>query len=132
MIAAGNASLFPFPVAEDCPIPLSKLDGLPIILYRRFQHILDELFESQNITPQIFCIADDARTALMWAEAGLGIAIAPQSAYRIMPHHNMVFAEISEQKLTTRIAAICKKDAVLSTPAKGFLEIFQLSEPPVI
>lgn len=135
MIAAGKASLFPGtkdgePVQDGSPISLKQLDGLPIILYRRFERILNEKFQSLNINPRLFCVADDARTAMMWAEAGLGIAIAPQSAYRIMPHQNIVYAEIADESLKTRIAAICKKDTLLSAPAKGFLEIFQLSEPP--
>lgn len=109
MIAAGAASFFPAGMPSGQPISLELLGHAPVILYRRFEKILLSLCEQKGITPQVFCIADDARTTLMWAEAGLGVAVVPQSAYRIMPHHNMVYGELSEEDLHTRIAAVCKK-----------------------
>ena len=114
MIAAGAASFFPAGMPSGQPISLELLGHAPVILYRRFEKILLSLCEQKGITPQVFCIADDARTTLMWAEAGLGVAVVPQSAYRIMPHHNMVYGELSEEDLHTRIAAVCKKGCSLS------------------
>ena len=121
MIAAGAASFFPAGMPSGQPISLELLGHAPVILYRRFEKILLSLCEQKGITPQVFCIADDARTTLMWAEAGLGVAVVPQSAYRIMPHHNMVYGELSEEDLHTRIAAVCKKGCSLSWAAQQFL-----------
>ena len=129
MIAAGAASFFPAGMPSGQPISLELLGHAPGILYRRFEKILLSLCEQKGITPQVFCIADDARTTLMWAEAGLGVAVVPQSAYRIMPHHNMVYGELSEEDLHTRIAAVCKKGCSLSWAAQQFLEIFA-QQPP--
>ena len=129
MIAAGAASFFPAGMPSGQPISLELLGHAPVVLYRRFEKILLSLCEQKGITPQVFCIADDARTTLMWAEAGLGVAVVPQSAYRIMPHHNMVYGELSEEDLHTRIAAVCKKGCSLSWAAQQFLEIFA-QQPP--
>ena len=129
MIAAGAASFFPAGMPSGQPISLELLGHASVILYRRFEKILLSLCEQKGITPQVFCIADDARTTLMWAEAGLGVAVVPQSAYRIMPHHNMVYGELSEEDLHTRIAAVCKKGCSLSWAAQQFLEIFA-QQPP--
>ena len=129
MIAAGAASFFPAGMPSGQPISLELLGHAPVILYRRFEKILLSLCEQKGITPQVFCIADDARTTLMWAEAGLGVAVVPQSAYRIMPHHNMVYGELPEEDLHTRIAAVCKKGCSLSWAAQQFLEIFA-QQPP--
>lgn len=129
MIAAGAASFFPAGMPSGQPISLELLGHAPVILYRRFEKILLSLCEQKGITPQVFCIADDARTTLMWAEAGLGVAVVPQSAYRIMPHHNMVYGDLSEEDLHTRIAAVCKKGCSLSWAAQQFLEIFA-QQPP--
>lgn len=129
MIAAGAASFFPAGMPSGQPISLELLGHAPVILYRRFEKILLSLCEQKGITPQVFCIADDARTTLMWAEAGLGVAVVPQSAYRIMPHHNMVYGELSEEDLHTRIAAVCKKGCSLSWAVQQFLEIFA-QQPP--
>ena len=129
MIAAGAASFFPAGMPSGQPISLELLGHAPVILYRRFEKILLSLCEQKGITPQVFCIADDARTTRMWAEAGLGVAVVPQSAYRIMPHHNMVYGELSEEDLHTRIAAVCKKGCSLSWAAQQFLEIFAQHPP---
>ena len=129
MIAAGAASFFPAGMPSGQPISLELLGHAPVILYRRFEKILLSLCEQKGITPQVFCIADDARTTLMWAEAGLGVAVVPQSAYRIMPHHNMVYGELSEEDLHTRIAAVCKKGCSLSWAAQQFLELFAQHPP---
>ncbi len=129
MIAAGAASFFPAGMPSGQPISLELLGHAPVILYRRFEKILLSLCEQKGITPQVFCIADDARTTLMWAEAGLGVAVVPQSAYRIMPHHNMVYGELSEEDLHTPIAAVCKKGCSLSWAAQQFLEIFAQHPP---
>ena len=129
MIAAGAASFFPAGMPSGQPISLELLGHAPVILYRRFEKILLSLCEQKGITPQVFCIADDARTTLMWAEAGLGVAVVPQSAYRIMPHHNMVYGELSEEDLHTRIAAVYKKGCSLSWAAQQFLEIFAQHPP---
>lgn len=129
MIAAGAASFFPAGMPSGQPISLELLGHAPVILYRRFEKILLSLCEQKGITPQVFCIADDARTTLMWAEAGLEVAVVPQSAYRIMPHHNMVYGELSEEDLHTRIAAVCKKGCSLSWAAQQFLEIFAQHPP---
>ena len=129
MIAAGAASFFPAGMPSGQPISLELLGHAPVILYRRFEKILLSLCEQKGITPQVFCIADDARTTLMWAEAGLGVAVVPQSAYRIMPHHNMVYGELSEEDLHTRIAAVCKKGCSLSWAAQQLLEIFAQHPP---
>lgn len=129
MIVAGAASFFPAGMPSGQPISLELLGHAPVILYRRFEKILLSLCEQKGITPQVFCIADDARTTLMWAEAGLGVAVVPQSAYRIMPHHNMVYGELSEEDLHTRIAAVCKKGCSLSWAAQQFLEIFAQHPP---
>lgn len=129
MIAAGAASFFPAGMPSGQPISLELLGHAPVILYRRFEKILLSLCEQKGITPQVFCIADDARTTLMWAEAGLGVAVVPQSAYRIMPHHNMVYGELSEEDLHTRIAAVCKKGCSLSWAAQQFLETFAQHPP---
>lgn len=129
MIAAGAASFFPAGMPSGQPISLELLGHAPVILYRRFEKILLSLCEQKGITPQVFCIADDARTTLMWAEAGLGVAVVPQSTYRIMPHHNMVYGELSEEDLHTRIAAVCKKGCSLSWAAQQFLEIFAQHPP---
>ncbi len=65
---------------RDDEIPLEDLRALPLIIYRRWKHLLDASFSETGDIPHYYCVADDARTCISWAEAGLGYAIVPLSA----------------------------------------------------
>ncbi|MEE0291425.1 MAG: LysR family transcriptional regulator [Dialister sp.] len=56
---------------------LKDLTGLPLILYRRWEKIIMEECEKEKFQPDVYCVADDARTCREWAEAGLGAALVP-------------------------------------------------------
>ena len=79
--------------------------------------------------PDILCLNDDARTSLMWAAAGLGVAIVPQSISTIFGgRQGFICKQIAEKRLETKITAIWKKDGYLSPIAKGFLSFFAWEE----
>ena len=77
MMAVGNERFFPSSSDE---IPLSALADKPLILYRRWEDMIFSAFSKQQLSCQIFCKNEDARTTLHWADAGLGIGIVPRSA----------------------------------------------------
>lgn len=107
-------------------ISLEELKGRPIIMYRRFEQLLLETCTDYGFTPDIFCKNDDARTTLLWANAGFGIAIVPASAFDLATHQNLKIKNINEQKLRTKITAIWMKDRYLSSLAEKFIEYFSL------
>ena len=92
-----------------------------LIIYRRFNQVLSNAFTAQNIQPEIYCRNDDARTTILWANAGLGIAITPASAANLAAHEQLHIKKIDEPSLATRIAIIWRRDAYLSNLAEKFL-----------
>jgi len=106
------------------PIGISELARRPLILYRRFEAMIREACGLAGFEPEVFCLNDDARTTLLWAKAGLGIGLVPESALRIADSGNLIAREIISDALKTRIAAIWMKDKYLSAPAGKFLECF--------
>lgn len=60
-------------------ISLSELAKQPLIIYRRFQHIFAESFAHQGLNPFYAVKCDDARTAILWAQRGMGLALVPAS-----------------------------------------------------
>lgn len=52
---------------------------VPLIIYRRFTHIFETTFAEKDLTPFIACTCDDARTAVQWADARMGVALVPRS-----------------------------------------------------
>ncbi|MCH3959119.1 MAG: LysR family transcriptional regulator [Selenomonas sp.] len=115
-----------------CPgqdvIPVCDLAGKPLIIYRRFNQLLHDTFEAADVRPDIYCRNDDARTTVLWANAGLGVAIAPAAALNLAAHENLRVKQIDEKKLRTRLVAIWRQDRYLSTAGEKFLAALEMEE----
>ncbi|WP_295633277.1 LysR family transcriptional regulator [uncultured Mitsuokella sp.] len=109
---------------EKKEIGVAELAAKPLIIYRRFEQILLDTFAAHDFSPEICCLNDDARTTILWANAGLGIAVAPFSAFTLAAHDNLRLKTIQEKSLYTRLAAIWPRDRYLSVIAQNFLEHF--------
>lgn len=120
MIAAGNSRFLS--EFQNGSIQLKDLQDKPLILYRRFEKLILTACKSAGFKPNIFCINDDARTSLTWANAGLGVAIIPCS---MRTYVECTYKIISEQSIESRVTAIWRNDRYLSAAAKSFLEVFR-------
>ena len=117
LLAVGNKRYFP----EGDTLTLSDLSSLPLILYRRWEPILLESFRKAGLVPHIFCKNDDARTSVIWADAGLGISILPASAFGLAKNPDTVSRQISDFTLTSSICLVRSQDTWISTAARAFL-----------
>jgi DNA-binding transcriptional LysR family regulator len=88
------------------------------------EHVIMAAFEKAAIEPYAYCINDDARTCLMWARAGLGVAVVPQSIFPVFADPCLRSRAINSPDLVTQIAAIRPKDRDCSPAAEAFLHIF--------
>ena len=105
-------------------IAVEELADRPLILYRRFEQLLLDAFAAHGFTPDVACLNDDARTTILWANAGLGVAIAPAAAVDLAAHNHLHVKTIAEPSLRTRLAAIWPREAYVSSLAEHFLEYF--------
>lgn len=103
------------------PLRLADLPGRPLILYRRYEQLILDAFRAQKLEPDVFCTCDDARGAVLWAEAGLATAIFPQSMQRLCA--GLQVQTLHEPSLQTKIVLIWKKGRKLSPAAQDFLDI---------
>ncbi|MCH3964784.1 MAG: LysR family transcriptional regulator [Clostridium sp.] len=104
-------------------ITLKELMGKPLIIYRRFEKIIFEACHNMDFMPEIICKSDDARTTLLWAESGIGIALVPMTALDIVKASGLTYRVIHESSLETSIAAICVKDRYMSAASRNFLNV---------
>ncbi len=74
-IAAGRDAHFSDPQSATLP----ELALVPVIIYRRYETLLRGAFHEAGLTPDIRCICDDARTAVLMAQEGMGVALLPLS-----------------------------------------------------
>lgn len=105
-------------------IKIGELRKQPLIIYRRFEQLIRETCLENGFEPQVFCMNDDARTTLLWANAGLGIGIIPRSALILANNSNVLSKVIRSDSLNTRVAAVWMKDKYLSSLAVKFIENF--------
>ncbi len=127
MMAVGRADFF----SPDCgaQIPLKELAALPLIIYRRWESVLGRLFP--NPQPEYLCVNDDARTSLMWAASGVGVAVVPASivnGWQSAPFP-MTAKIISSPPLTSTITLVKLKNAGLSEIGQHFFQYFSIPKP---
>lgn len=66
-------------VEQEGALSLKALEARPLILYRRYEQLILSAFRAHGLHPDVFCLCDDARDAMLWAQAGLATAIFPAS-----------------------------------------------------
>ena len=106
-------------------IKITHLRQKPLIYSRRFGHLIMSSFQDKGISPQIFCECDDARTALQWANAGLGVALMSETVALILGVGDMTLKYLKEPKLMTRLAVIRRKKTSVSSIAQLFIRYFE-------
>lgn len=102
-------------------IKIDDLSGKDIIIYRRFKQKLSDIFKTKNLDFNIIAEVDDAKTAILLASTGLGIAIVPASASKTFKHLNLIEAIIEEPQLVTRLGVIYRKNEPLNNIYKELI-----------
>ena len=110
-------------------VGLEALAQEPLIIYRRMERLVRDAFAARELSPQFRCMADDARTALMWARAGMGTAIVPASIAEVFGPGSLSLRLIDEPGLTTRTAVVYRRGSLLTRAEEEFLQIFAEKEP---
>ncbi len=119
MIAVYSTKAF---AMNDKSIKLKALNGKPLLIYRRWENILNNEFSKHKLTPNVISRNDDAKTTVLWAQAGLGIGIVPLSAMHFIEDSSCTYSIIDESELDSTISIIHNKKGYMSSIAKRFLE----------
>ena len=121
LIAVGHHSFF----SEADTISLQELAERPLIIYRRWEHILNQTFRTLELPVSYFCVNEDARTTVYWADAGLGIGIVPESACSLLQNPKTRIVPISDSLPDTTIYLVRREQAYLAPHTKFFWEGLQ-------
>lgn len=100
---------------------LSSLCSVPLILYRRYEELILCEFRRQGLSPDVFCICDDARDAMLWAAAGLATAIFPESMRGQCA--GLRIRTLDEPSLFTQTVLIWRKGRRPSAVVQDFLAV---------
>ncbi len=102
---------------------IQDLADKPLVIYRRFEKLVRTAFEAQGLSPQIACLNDDARTTAIWACAGMGIGLVPQTITRALDTSAVTIKPLDCPELVTRQAVVWKTDRLLSPLGKRFIDL---------
>lgn len=105
----------------DNGMKIENLNERPLILYRRYEKMIVDAFAENGVKPNVFCVCDDARDAVMWVDAGLATAVFPQSMRSVC--RGLRVKRLDEPALETKTLLIWKKGGRMPAAAKDFLDI---------
>ena len=100
---------------------LEELTDRPLILYRRYEELICSAFAARGLSPNVFCVCDDARDAMLWVGAGLATAIFPASMRSMCS--GMYISTLAEPVLETKTLLISKKGVPLAPVARDFMAV---------
>ena len=89
-LPAGSSLLGNMPIKEGAPLPLGRLDRLPLLMYstkeaRYFHDLVLRLFASAGAHANITQYASQIPALLAFVQAGLGVTLVPASAMASAP-----------------------------------------------
>ena len=105
-------------------LSLAQFAASPLILYRRWEPLILNYFDEIAVQPRIACVTDDARTAILWAREGAGIALVPRSALYMTRDPQLVCREITAPRLSSSICLVRRQEKIVSLAAAAFYERF--------
>lgn len=101
-------------------VTLGDICNKPLILYRRWEQIVKNICHEKALTPNVFCMNDDARTTASMVNAGLGIGIIPESALSLLSDTSITQKVIKESTLESSICILRNPNSYLSTVVELF------------
>ena len=104
---------------------LEHIEGLPLIIHRRYEKMFLNACEYLGFQPDIFCKADDIRSILSLANLGLGVAIVPRPPKEILEAEHLYCHVIDDDSFQTKTAVIWMKDNYLPRVVHNFIQSMQ-------
>ena len=124
MLAVWNPRSFPLSAAGQ-PLTLEELAAVPLILYRRWERIIDEAFAVRGLVPRYLVVGDNARTTMAFAQTGLGISIQPESMDEAARAAGLATRPIGEPTLFSRVALVQNADGCDTAAGRAFWDFFR-------
>lgn len=128
--SGSNVSAHTADTSDSAAITLDALAKLPLIVYRRWEHLLQKEFEDKNLSANWFCINDDARTTLYFVEMGMGVGIIPQSAATLVQKKGIICRPVKNCDIATDVV-LAYNSTYLPECSRAFIEYLDTLYPDI-
>lgn len=119
IFAIGNRVLFDDPGKT---VSFEELSNKPLILYRRWEEIIRKEFKERSLELHCFCINDDARTTVYFADQSFGIAIVPESGRDFINNPDTVIKKIYPCDISSKVELVYDSNAYMPECSKNFIQ----------
>lgn len=109
-------------------VTLQELADKPLVVYRRFERLIEDCFNKQGLSSFISCLNDDARTTCVWAGKGMGIGLVPESFLQMVQLEGITVKRVNEESLVTQMAIAWPAERRLSALAQRFVDMFNTGD----
>ena len=123
ILAVGQARFFGG--NRGAEITLGELAAAPLIIYRRWQRVIEAAFETAGYPIDPYCVNDDASMTLQLALQGMGVGLLHPSALPGKLDEAIVLRRLSEETLASHIVLVCQKAGQLPRPAQLFWKLLE-------
>lgn len=124
MLAIWRREVFPLAPAA-AGVPLEQLARFPLVLYRRWEQIVEEAFQRRGLSPRVLARGDSARTSLILAQEGLGVSLAPDSMQEQAEAWGMEACPVDEPGLYSGIALVQNANGCDTAAGRAFWDYFR-------
>lgn len=103
-------------------VTIKDLANKPLVIYRRFENMFIESFSRRGYQPNFAVKCDDARTAILWCDKGLGIALVPESIAKTYAEGEVY--EIEAASWRTHLQLVWRKDQVVTPLMQQIIDLY--------
>lgn len=122
LTATGKAD---FLKSEKKTLTPADLSEVPLILYRRWQLVVEDMFSRAECTMRTRILCDDARTAYTLAKEGIGVAILPASGTQSAANDGLCVRKLDSRDALSQIMIVWLYGQKLSARTQSLVQYLQ-------
>ncbi|MDF2610406.1 MAG: transcriptional regulator, LysR family [Lachnospiraceae bacterium] len=105
-------------------ISVINLKNKPLLIHKRFYDILENACQENGFSMKVSCQIDNIMSLIRWAEAGIGVAIAPFTSSTLVTNPSLSIKKITHPTIQSRAYLIWNKSNSLSYLSRQFIKLF--------
>ena len=101
---------------------VSVLQGKPLVIQRRFGKLLTGICQKSGFHPNIICENNEITSALAWASAGIGLAVAPYTSVALNRDDRLMTVRIEDIPMNPELCVVWDPERQMPTEARAFIK----------